>query len=235
MSDKIGQRKFLITTVTRIIKENVNCGYNEKVSCNELWQMAPDNKLVSDLVFFTIETWDNNKDLCDPPEKFRKCYFFDEDVKISVDHMLSTSIYHGMAHDTREPENLASASIWLIPQNFDGTLIFPGSNRGLLQLHDNMEEYTFRSSHSGLIFIVKQRDYHYDLSIENKAVSESLLARKSDFLLTDRMSVIKIEIEYGQRVQIRKVHKLKAHRKRHNKIIFEINNALRLTKPLKFF
>ena len=226
MSDKIGQRKFLSIPVTRTIKENINCGYDEKVSCNELWQMAPDNKLVGDLVFFTIETWDKNEDLCDPLEKFRSCYFSDPDVKISGDHVLSTSIYHGMAHDTREPQNLASASIWLIPQKFDGTLIFPGSNGGLLQLHDNMEEYTFRSSHSGLIFIVKQKDYHYDFSVENKAVSESLLARKSD---SGRMSVMRIEVKNGQRVQIRKVHKLKAHRKRHN-----INYIIVLDYNLQF-
>ena len=219
MSDKIGQRKPVIITVTHKIIENINCGYNETVSCNELWQMAPDNKLVGDLVFFKIETWDNRKDSCNPPENFRRCYFSDQDVTISVDHVLSTSKFHGMAHDTREPENLASGSIWLIPQKFDGTLIFPGSNGGLLELDDNMEEYTFRSSHSGLIFIVKQKDYHYDLRIENKTVSESLLPRKSD---SDRMSVMKIDVEQGQRVQLRKAHKLKAHRKRHNKIILEI-------------
>lgn len=173
--------------------------------------MAPENKIEGDLVFFTTATWDKIKNNCDPPEHFKGCYSTDPDVAISLDYMATTAIVHGMAHDTRQPRNIASGSLWLIPQNFDGTLIFPGSDGGLLQLDDNMEEYTFRSARSGFIFVVKKEDYHYDLWIDNESVEERLLPRKSR-----RSSVIRLEVENGQQVKIKKVHKLDAHRKRNN-------------------
>ena len=79
-------------------------------------------------------------------------------------------------------------------------------------MDDNMEEYIFRSSNSGFIFIVKKEDFHYDIWINDKSISGNIIPRKKEFEDDKDPSVIKIEVEQGQRVRIKKVHKLSAHR-----------------------